>query len=156
MAKRSAGLLLFRTVAGAVEVLLVHPGGPFWAKRDDGAWSIPKGEVAAGEDPLEAALREFREEMGQSVRGDFISLGSLRQTGGKTVHAWGVRSEFDPSQIVSNTFTVEWPPRSGRQQEFPEIDRAGWFPLDIARVKILKGQVGFIDELMRTLKDRER
>jgi predicted NUDIX family NTP pyrophosphohydrolase len=155
VAKRSAGLLLFRTAAGAVEVLLVHPGGPFWAARDDGAWSIPKGEVAASEDPLQAALREFREEMGQSVRGDFISLGSRRQTGGKTVHAWGVRSEFDPSQIVSNTFTLEWPPRSGRQQEFPEIDRAAWFPLEIARVKILKGQVGFLDELKRTLKGKE-
>ena len=155
MAKRSAGLMLFRTVGGAVEVLLVHPGGPFWAKRDDGAWSIPKGEVAAGEDPLQAALREFREEMGQSIRGDLMSLGSVRQSGGKEVHAWGVRSDFDPSQLHSNTFAMEWPPRSGRQHEFPEIDRAAWFPLEIARVKILKGQVGFLDELKRTLKDNQ-
>jgi predicted NUDIX family NTP pyrophosphohydrolase len=156
VAKRSAGLLLFRTVSGAVEVLLVHPGGPFWAKRDDGAWSIPKGELAAGEDPLEAALREFREEMGQSIRGDLMPLGSLRQAGGKDVHAWAVRSDFDPSQLESNTFAMEWPPRSGRQQEFPEIDRAAWFPLEAARVKILKGQVGFLDELIRTLKDKQR
>jgi predicted NUDIX family NTP pyrophosphohydrolase len=156
VAKRSAGLLLFRTVAGAVEVLLVHPGGPFWAKRDDGAWSIPKGEVAAGEDPLEAALREFHEEMGQSIGGDLMPLGSLRQAGGKDVHAWAVRSDFDPSQVESNTFAMEWPPRSGRQQEIPEIDRAVWFPLETARVKILKGQVGFLDELIRALKDKQR
>jgi predicted NUDIX family NTP pyrophosphohydrolase len=155
MAKRSAGLLLFRTVAGAVEVLLVHPGGPFWAKRDAGAWSIPKGEVAVDEDPLQAALREFREETGRSVHGDFIPLGSRRQAGGKTVHAWAVRSEFDPSQLESNTFVMEWPPRSGRLQTFPEIDCAAWFPLDLARVKMLKGQVGFLDGLTRALNDKE-
>jgi predicted NUDIX family NTP pyrophosphohydrolase len=155
VAARSAGLLLFRTVAGAVEVLLVHPGGPFWAKRDDGAWSIPKGEVSADEDPFRAALREFREEMGEAVDGDFILLQPRRQAGGKTVHAWAVRSEFDPSQLESNTFAMEWPPRSGRWQEFPEIDRAAWFPLDTARVKILKGQVGFLDELRRALDDNE-
>jgi predicted NUDIX family NTP pyrophosphohydrolase len=156
MANRSAGLLLFRTVAGALEVLLVHPGGPFWAKRDEGAWSIPKGEVAVDEDPLQAALREFREETGRSVHGDFIPLGSLRQPGGKTVHAWAVRAEFDPSQLESNTFVMEWPPRSGRLQTFPEIDCAAWFPLDIARVKMLKGQVGFLDGLKRALNDKER
>jgi predicted NUDIX family NTP pyrophosphohydrolase len=156
VAKRSAGLLLFRTVAGAVEVMLVHPGGPFWAKRDDGAWSIPKGEVAVDEEPFQAALREFREEMGRPVHGDFIPLEPRRQAGGKTVHAWAVRSEFDPSQLTSNTFVMEWPPRSGRRQTFPEIDRAAWFPLDIARVKMLKGQAGFLDELQRALNDEER
>jgi predicted NUDIX family NTP pyrophosphohydrolase len=155
VATRSAGLLLFRTVAGAVEVLLVHPSGPFWAKRDDGAWSIPKGEVGADEDPFQAALREFREEMGVAVHGDFIPLQPRRQAGGKIVHAWAARSEFDSSRLASNTFAMEWPPRSGRRQEFSEIDRAAWFPLEIARVKILKGQVGFLDELKRTLKGKE-
>jgi predicted NUDIX family NTP pyrophosphohydrolase len=147
--------LLFRTVAGAVEVLLVHPGGPFWAKRDNGAWSIPKGEVGADEDPFQAALREFHEEMGASVHGDFIPLQPRRQAGGKTVHARAVRSEFNPSQLESNTVAMEWPPRSGQRQEFPEIDRVAWFPLDTARVKILKGQVRFLDELKRTLKNKE-
>jgi predicted NUDIX family NTP pyrophosphohydrolase len=156
VARRSAGLLLFRTVAGALEVLLVHPGGPFWANRDHGAWSIPKGEVAVDEDPFQAALREFREETGRSVHGDFIPLGSLRKAGGKTVHAWAVRSEFDPSQLESNTFVMEWPPRSGQLQTFPEIDRAAWFPLDIARVKMLEGQVGFLDGLKRALSDKGR
>jgi predicted NUDIX family NTP pyrophosphohydrolase len=155
MADRSAGLLLFRTVAGTIEVLLVHPGGPFWRTRDDGAWSIPKGQIAPGEDPFRAALREFREETGQSVDGDFIELEPRRQAGGKTVHAWAVRSQFDPSRLESNTFVMEWPPRSGRRETFPEVDRAAWFPLDSARVKILKGQVGFLDELERALHDTE-
>ena len=156
MATRSAGLLLFRTASDSLEVLLVHPGGPFWAKRDDGAWSIPKGEIHAGEDPFQAALREFREEMGAPVDGDFIALAPRRQAGGKIVHAWAVAAQFDPSRLRSNTFTMEWPPRSGQRREFPEIDRAAWFPLDVARAKILKSQAGFLDELIRTLAEAER
>ena len=153
MTRKSAGLLLFRTAPGAVEVLLVHPGGPYWANKDEGAWSIPKGEFSDDEDPLSAALREFEEELGQTVRGDdFVALRPIRQTG-KIVHAWAVRSDFDTTQIESNTFSMEWPPRSGRQQVFPEIDRAAWFPLDAARVKILKGQTGFLDELEGRLAD---
>jgi predicted NUDIX family NTP pyrophosphohydrolase len=152
--KASAGLLLFRSTAGAVEVLLVHPGGPFWARKDQGAWSIPKGELAEGEEPLHAALREFNEEMGAAVTGDFVALQSRRQAGGKMVHAWAVQSDFDPARLTSNTFSIEWPPRSGRQQAFPEIDRAAWFSLEAARVKILKSQLGFLDELEEYLKRR--
>jgi predicted NUDIX family NTP pyrophosphohydrolase len=152
MTKESAGLLLFRTAAGAVEVLLVHPGGPFWAGKDEGAWSIPKGELSGGEDRLSAALREFKEETGEVVRGDFVALQPVHQTG-KIVHAWAVRSDFDTARVQSNTFSMEWPPRSGRQRVFPEIDRAAWFPLHMARVKILKGQRGLLDELERRLAD---
>ena len=155
MAKHSAGLLLFRRVGGAIEVLLVHPGGPLWARKEDGAWSIPKGEIADGEEPFHAARREFREEMGHAVDGPFIPLVPLRQPGGKTIHAWAVRSEFDASQLKSNTFVMEWPPRSGRQQTFPEIDRAAWFPLDVARDKILHGQTGFLDELEKSVNSGE-
>jgi predicted NUDIX family NTP pyrophosphohydrolase len=151
MSKRSAGLLLFRDVSGAIEVLLVHPGGPFWAKKDEGAWSIPKGEISGDEDPLRAALREFEEEVGQTVTGDVIPLQPRRQAGGKLVHAWALRFDCDPARLRSNTFSMEWPPRSGRQQVFPEIDRAAWFPLQVARAKILKGQAGFLDELEGTL-----
>ena len=152
MAKKSAGLLLFRDVPRAIEVLLVHPGGPFWAGKDQAAWSIPKGEFSEDEDPLHAAVREFKEEMGEAVTGDFIALQPLRQPGGKVVFAWAVKSDFDPAQLTSNTFSIEWPPRSGRQQDFPEIDRAAWFRLDVARGKISKGQMGFLDELERKLK----
>lgn len=151
MSKKSAGLMLFREVSGVMEVLLVHPGGPFWAKKDAGAWSMPKGEFSDDEDSLLAAAREFKEEMGEAVTGDFTPLQPQRQAGGKIVYAWAVRSDFDPARLRSNTFTMEWPPRSGRQQIFPEIDRAAWFELDVARVKILKGQVGFLDELQRML-----
>ena len=132
-----------------MDVLLVHPGGPIWAKRDAGAWSIPKGEPEAGEDPLTAARREFAEELGRGVNGTFIPLSPVRQPGGKVVHAWAVEADFDASSITSNTFSMEWPPRSGRQQVFPEIDRAEWFPLDVARQKILAGQAPLLDELMR-------
>jgi predicted NUDIX family NTP pyrophosphohydrolase len=132
-----------------MEVLLVHPGGPIWAKRDAGAWSIPKGEPEAGEDPLTAARREFAEELGRSVDGTFIPLTRVRQPGGKIVHAWALEADFDASSITSNTFSMEWPPRSGRHQAFPEIDRAEWFPLDVARQKILAGQAPLLDELMR-------
>ena len=147
MAKTSAGLLLFRETSGGLEVLLVHPGGPFWSRKDDGAWSLPKGEFEAGEDPLAAARREFEEETGAAADGEAIPLGSLRQPGGKTVHAWAVRGDFDPDLLRSNTFLREWPPKSGRMREFPEVDRAGWFPLETARRKILKGQAGFLDRL---------
>jgi|SRR5690349_7159869 len=147
MAKKSAGLLLFRETSGSLEVLLVHPGGPFWSKKDEGAWSIPKGELAEGEDPLEAAKREFEEETGSPVRGEAIPLHPLKQPGGKTVQAWAVRGDFDPELLRSNTFPLEWPPKSGRVQEFPEVDRAAWFPIETARRKILKGQAGFLNQL---------
>jgi len=151
MSKKSAGLLLFRETAAGVEVLLVHPGGPFWAKKDDGAWSIPKGEFADDEEPLAAAKREFEEEMGAPPAGDFIPLDPVRQPSGKLVFAWAVRSDFDPSSLKSNTFSMEWPPNSGRQQLFPEVDRAAWFELDYARPKILKGQAPFLDQLLKRI-----
>jgi predicted NUDIX family NTP pyrophosphohydrolase len=148
MAKTSAGLLLFREVAERLEVLLVHPGGPFWAKKDDGAWSIPKGEFEGDEDPLAAARREFEEETGfAAVVGDPIPLAPLRQPSGKIVHAWALRGDVDPSALKSNTFSMEWPPKSGRQQEFPEVDRAAWFSFEVAARKILRGQAGFLSEL---------
>jgi predicted NUDIX family NTP pyrophosphohydrolase len=147
MSKKSAGLLLYRKTAEGLEVLLVHPGGPFWAKKDDGAWSIPKGEFVEEEDPLAAAKREFEEETGVQPAGEFVPLTPLKQPGGKLVFAWAVRSDFDPSKLKSNTFSMEWPPRSGRQQEFPEVDRAAWFGIEAARRKILKGQAPFLDQL---------
>ena len=147
MSKKSAGLLLYRKKDQGLEVLLVHPGGPFWAKKDDAAWSIPKGEFADGEDPLAAAKREFEEETGVQPSGEFVPLKPLKQPGGKLVFAWTVRSDFDPSKLKSNTFSMEWPPISGRQQEFPEVDRAAWFGLEAARRKILKGQAAFLDQL---------
>jgi predicted NUDIX family NTP pyrophosphohydrolase len=147
VAKTSAGLLLHRTGPTGLEVLLVHPGGPFWAKKDHGAWSIPKGELEDGEGPLAAALREVREELGVEVTGEFLALTPVRQPGGKTVHAWAVRAEFDPAELRSRTFEMEWPPRSGRQEAFPEVDRAAWFTVDEARSRILKGQLPFVAEL---------
>ena len=147
MPKRSAGLLLYRERSTGPEVMLVHPGGPFWAKKDDGAWSIPKGEIEAGEDPLEAARRELMEETGFEVEETPVALTPLRQPGGKFVLAWAVSAEADPGRLKSNTFSLEWPPRSGRTREFPEVDRAAWFTIGEARLKILKGQAGFLDEL---------
>jgi len=149
MAKKSAGLLLYREGSGGLQVLLVHPGGPFWARKDDGAWSIPKGELADGEDPLAAAEREFEEETGARPSGDFIPLDPLKQPGGKLVFAWALRADFDTASLRSNMFSMEWPPRSGRHSEFPEVDRAGWFGMDEARRKILKGQAGFLDQVIR-------
>ncbi|HTP35568.1 MAG TPA: NUDIX domain-containing protein [Candidatus Acidoferrales bacterium] len=146
---RSAGLLLFRNTGAGLEVLLVHPGGPFWAKKDEGAWSIPKGEIAEGEDPFDAAKREFAEEIGSESSGEFLPLAPVRQAGGKLVHAWALASDLDVSTIRSNLFSMEWPPRSGKQQQFPEIDRAAWFTLDIARLKILKGQLPLLDDLLQ-------
>ncbi|MES1205289.1 MAG: NUDIX domain-containing protein [Pseudomonadota bacterium] len=155
MPKKSAGLLVHRPGPNGPEVFLVHPGGPFWAKKDDGAWSIPKGEFTDGEDALEAAKREWEEETGAPVAmalaGTFEALGAIRQAGGKIVHAWHVGGDLDPSQLRSGLFSMEWPPGSGTSREFPEVDRAAWFPLDGARVKILKGQLPLLDELERKL-----
>jgi len=152
--RQSAGLLLFRENGPALEVLLVHPGGPFWAKKDDSSWSIPKGEFGSDEDPLTAARREFEEETGTSPEGDFLPLTPLRQPGGKLVVAWALRSDFDTSTLKSNLFSMEWPPKSGRQQQFPEIDRAGWFDIETARRKILKGQAPFLNQLVEAVKTR--
>lgn len=145
--KRSAGVLAWRRRAGGLEIFLVHPGGPFWAKKDEGAWSIPKGEIAEGEDPLAAARREFLEETGLALDGDFRALAPVRQAGGKTVLAFAVEAELDPGAIRSNLFSMEWPPRSGRQAQFPEVDRAAWFTLEQARVKLLAGQRPLLDAL---------
>ena len=146
----SAGLLLYRRSPGGLEVFLVHPGGPFWAKKDLGVWSIPKGELEPDEDPLAAARREFEEETGFQISGEFRPLAPLKQPSGKTVYAWAVEGDWDPSGLKSNTFSLEWPPHSGLQREFPEVDRAAWFPLDEAKRKILPGQVGFIESLEPT------
>ena len=148
MAKQSAGLLVFRRVNGALEVLLAHPGGPFWARKDEGAWSIPKGECEPGEDPFAAARREFLEETSLNPEGDFIELKPVRQPGGKTVVAWAVECDLDPGGFHSNTFRLEWPPRSGKFQEVPEIDKLGWFDWPVALRKILKGQRPFIEQLL--------
>ena len=147
-ARTSAGILLYRRVP-SLEVLLGHMGGPFFARKDDGAWSIPKGEYGADEDPFAAALREFAEELGSPPPADgFVPLGSVRQSSGKVVTAWAVEGDLDASAIVSNTFSVEWPPRSGRMQSFPEVDRAAWFSLDEARVKVVRGQAELLDRLV--------
>ncbi|MGD2090559.1 MAG: NUDIX domain-containing protein [Candidatus Aminicenantes bacterium] len=152
MVKHSAGILMYRFREGSLEVFLVHPGGPFWTKKDDGAWSIPKGEFdIEKEDPLEAAKREFEEETGYALAGDFTPLDSLRQSSMKIVHAWAVAGDCDAAKIRSNTFSMEWPPRSGKQQEFPEVDRAGWFDIETAKIKILKGQKSFIDRLLEKM-----
>lgn len=154
MPKLSAGLLVYRWVDGEAEVLLVHPGGPFWARKDDGAWSLPKGEYEPGEDPLEVALREFREELGVDppVADAAVPMGEQRQPSGKRVTAWALEGDVDVSDVRSNTFEMEWPPHSGRAGEFPEVDRAGWFGLDEARRKLLRGQLGFLDRLSELLR----
>jgi predicted NUDIX family NTP pyrophosphohydrolase len=140
MAKISAGILLFRRKNSGVEVMLVHPGGPFWAKKDVGAWSLPKGLADEGEDLLAAAKREFLEETGAAVDGEFLDLGAHKQPSGKTIVAWACERDFDPALLKSNTFSLEWPPRSGRMAEFPEVDRAAWYSLEEALEKINKGQ----------------
>jgi predicted NUDIX family NTP pyrophosphohydrolase len=147
MAKTSAGLLLYRWREGRLEVFLVHPGGPFWARKDQGAWSIPKGEFTPGEDPLVAARRELEEETGLLPEGAFVALTPLRQAGGKIVHAFALEGDCDPAAIRSNSFTIEWPPRSGERREFPEVDRAAWFGQAEAQRKILKSQRGLLEEL---------
>jgi predicted NUDIX family NTP pyrophosphohydrolase len=155
MPKYSAGLLPYRiNGSDPLEVLLVHPGGPFWAKKDDGAWSIPKGEYepAAESDPVAVAEREFEEELGSPAPvGDRLQLGELKQPGGKRVVAWAVRCDLDVTKVTSNTFEMEWPPRSGTMQSFPEVDRAAWFSLSEARLKLLKGQQPFLDQLIQVL-----
>jgi predicted NUDIX family NTP pyrophosphohydrolase len=153
MPRKSAGLLLYRLRDGSPEVLLVHPGGPFWARKDAGAWSIPKGEHDDDEEPLAAARRELAEELGTAPPlGDTVDLGEVRQRGGKVVHAWAAEADFDPATLRSNTFEMEWPPRSGRMQEFPEVDRAEWFDPDEARVKINPAQAVFVDRLLERLR----
>ena len=152
MPRRSAGILLFRRTAGggAPEVLLVHPGGPFWARRDAGAWSIPKGEIDPGEEERACALRELAEETGttfDAAPGELLPLGEVRQRGGKAVVAWALEGDLDADAIVSSTFELEWPPRSGRTRTFPEVDRAAWLPLDAAREKLLPAQHPFLDRL---------
>ncbi|MES1242020.1 MAG: NUDIX domain-containing protein [Acidobacteriota bacterium] len=156
MPKTSAGLLVYRLREGGLEVFLAHPGGPFWARKDLGAWSIPKGELGESEDPLEAAIREFREETGLDIEGSFEPLTPRKMSGGKLVHAWAVEGDLDPRQVRSNTFLLEWPRGSGRQKEVPEIDRAEWFGIEEAKRRILSGQVGFLDELSDLLRKSER
>jgi len=148
---------MYRFREGSLEVFLVHPGGPFWAKKDDSAWSIPKGEFNIDdEDPLEAAKREFEEETGFALGGDFIPLDTLRQSSMKIVHAWAVEGDCDAAKIKSNSFSMEWPPRSGEQQEFPEVDRAEWFDTGTARIKLLKGQTALIDRLLEKMEKANR
>jgi predicted NUDIX family NTP pyrophosphohydrolase len=152
--RRSAGIVLYRAGDGGVEVLLVHPGGPFWAKKDLGAWSIPKGEYEPGEDPQACALREFEEETGTALEARaLVELGAVVQKAGKEVTAWAARGDLDPAGVRSNSFTMEWPPRSGRQQEFPEIDRAEWFALDEARAKLVAAQAELLDRLVERAPD---
>jgi predicted NUDIX family NTP pyrophosphohydrolase len=144
--KTSAGLLLYRR-RSVLEVFLVHPGGPFWAKKDAGAWSLPKGEFVEGDDPLAAAKREFTEETGFPIDGEFRPLDPLKQRSGKVIHAWAIEADCDASQVRSNLFSMEWPPKSGQMQKFPEVDRAEWFSIPEARKRIIAGQVGFVDQL---------
>jgi predicted NUDIX family NTP pyrophosphohydrolase len=151
MTKRSAGLLLFRRMGRGVEVLLVHPGGPFWKNKDKGAWSIPKGEYDDSEEPLAAAVREVEEEIGVKVKGDFLPLGNLTQPSRKIVHAWAHECDFDVNGLKSNLFEMEWPPKSGKTAKFAEVDRAEWFSPDEAREKILPGQASFIDRLLAAI-----
>ncbi len=153
MPKRSAGILLYRLTGEEPEVLLVHPGGPFWARRDAGAWSIPKGEYEEGEDPRACALREFEEETGTALAATQLTdLGSVKQKGGKVVTAWAAEGNLDADAVRSNTFTMEWPPRSGRTDEFPEIDRAEWFYPETARQKLVSAQAGLLDRLLERLR----
>jgi predicted NUDIX family NTP pyrophosphohydrolase len=152
MAKKSAGLLMYRKREGQLEILLVHPGGPFWAKKDEGAWSIPKGRYIEEENALEAAKREFKEETGLTAAGDFKQLKSVVLRGGKEITAWAFEGDCNVSQCQSNTFLMEWPPFSGNQQEFPEVDRAKWFTIEQARIKILKGQIPLLEDFEQLIK----
>jgi predicted NUDIX family NTP pyrophosphohydrolase len=154
---RSAGILLYRRQGGEVEFLLVHPGGPFWTRKDAGAWSIPKGQIEEGEEPRACAIRELEEELGAAPQLDpeeLIELGSIKQRAGKVVEAWAAEAEFDPAALASNTFSMEWPPRSGAHQDFPEVDRAEWFDLEAAREKILAAQAELLDRLLARLSYR--
>jgi len=152
MAKRSAGVLLYRRANGGTEVLVVHPGGPFWARKDAGAWSIPKGEADEDEDLQACAAREFEEELGVALPdGRLLDLGEVKQKGGKVVHAFALEHDLDPTAVRSNTFTIEWPPRSGRNQDFPEIERAAWFGPEEAREKLVPAQAEFVDRLLERI-----
>jgi predicted NUDIX family NTP pyrophosphohydrolase len=151
VASRSAGIVVFRRRPSGLEFLLVHPGGPYWAKKDEGAWSIPKGEHGENEDALRVARRELEEETGLQVDGELIPLQPIRQRGGKTVAAWGCEADWDPARLRSNTFRIEWPPRSGKLTEFPEVDRAAWFTLEEARAKINRAQLPLLEELAAKL-----
>ena len=154
MPRRSAGILLYNTTAAGTLLLLVHPGGPFWARKDDGAWSIPKGEYEPGDDVMQVALREFAEETGSAIAADLVPLGEFRQAGGKLVTAFAAEGDFDPAALRSNTFSLEWPPKSGRMQTFPEVDRAAWFSPAEALNKILPSQRTVIEALMQYLRAR--
>ena len=149
--KFSAGILLYRFRGGRLQVLLVHPGGPYWARKDKGSWMIPKGEVKVGENALEAAVREFREEIGFEVNGNFIDLGEVRQSGGKLVHVWALEKDVDVKGVKSNTFIMEWPKDSGILREFPEVDKAAWFDINEAFKKILTSQKPFLERLIKVL-----
>ena len=152
MSRRSAGILLYRLAGGAPEVLLVHPGGPYWARKDAGAWSIPKGEHGDDEDPEACARREFEEETGTALApGALVDLGTVRLKSGKVVNAWAAEGDLDPEALTSNTFEIEWPPRSGTMREFPEVDRAGWFDIETAREKLNPAQAPFLDRLGQAL-----
>ncbi|HKQ88324.1 MAG TPA: NUDIX domain-containing protein [Candidatus Acidoferrales bacterium] len=156
MAKTSAGLILYRMQHDKLEVLLVHPGGPFWRSKDEGAWFIAKGELDAGEEPLAGAKREFEEETGLKPEGEFLALGSVKQKSGKTIYAWAFEGDCDPSALKSNTFTIEWPPKSGRQGEFPEIDQAGFFSVAQAKVKMHPAEFPLVLRLQELLRSSER
>ena len=154
MARQSAGLLVYKRAKSGLQIFLVHPGGPFWAKKDRGAWSIPKGEFAEGEEGLAAARREFREEVGQDVAGPFFVLTPRRQPSRKMIHAWAVEGEVDAEALVSNEFELEWPPRSGRMQRFPEVDAGTWFTFEEAKGRIQPGQLPILEELAQLLEER--
>jgi len=156
MAKQSAGILLYRFRDNQLQIFLIHPGGPFFRNKDAGSWSIPKGEFLGDEDPLDAAKREFLEETGQPIDGNFIELEPVIQKAGKKVYAWAVEGDIDHKNIVSNLFEMEWPPRSGKKQTFPEVDKAGWFDAKEAKVKINSAQVGFIEELIQIINSQKR
>lgn len=154
MAKQSAGILVYRLRHSVLEVLLVHPGGPYWKSKDAGAWSVPKGNLEEGEDALQTAKRELQEETGCCIEGDFMPLTSLKQPGGKLVHVWAVEGDFDVQRFKSNSFRLEWPPKSGQYEDFPEVDRAGWFTIPEAIEKLLRGQRGFLEELLLGIDER--
>ncbi len=151
MASKSAGILLYRVKNKEVEVLLVHPGGPFWKNKDEGAWSIPKGEFDENENPFDAALREMKEEVGLDLKGNFIELTPIKQKSGKLVYAWALQHDFDPTEIKSNTFEIEWPPKSGKKKEFPEVDKAEWFDMKAAEGKINSAQARLLHDLSQKL-----
>ena len=156
MANKSAGLMLYRFKNRQLEIFLVHPGGPYWTKKDAGSWSIPKGEFTEDEDVLEAAKREFKEETGFTIDGDFVLLCPLKQPSGKVIHVWAVEGDCDPLKLKSNTFRLEWPPRSGKVQDYPEVDKGNWFNVTTAKEKISKGQLNFIDQLVELVGVDER